>query len=85
VAQLRESCADDTSLFELPDTSWSPPAGLGELPPELAPRARALLEEMDSLTPVLGERRDEAARQLRAVSSVPRDSSVTSVYLDSVG
>ncbi|MFB9813892.1 hypothetical protein ACFFPL_00090 [Paeniglutamicibacter sulfureus] len=40
---------------------------------------------MDSLTPVLGERRDEAARQLRAVSSVPRDSAVTSVYLDSVG
>ncbi|MFL4479368.1 hypothetical protein ACIPUB_13955 [Paeniglutamicibacter sp. ORCA_105] len=85
VAQLRESCADDASLLELPDTSWSPPAGIGDLPPELAPRARALLAEMDSLTPVLGERRDEAARQLRAVSSVPRDSAATSVYLDSVG
>ncbi|MCV9996279.1 hypothetical protein OIU93_18560 [Paeniglutamicibacter sp. ZC-3] len=85
VAQLRESCADDASLLELPHASWSPPAGMGELPPELGPRARAILAEMDSLTPVLGERRDEAARQLRAVSSVPRDSAVTSVYLDSVG
>lgn len=85
MAQLRESCADDASLLELPHTSWNPPAGMGELPLELAPRARALLAEMDSLTPVLGERRAEAARQLRAVSSVPRDSTVTSVYLDSVG
>ena len=85
VAQLRESSSDDASLLGLHHTRWSPPADIGDLPSALAPRARVLLEEIDSLTPVLVERRDETARQLRAVSSIPRDSAVTSFYLDSIG
>lgn len=82
---LRACVHDDTRLMELPDTPWMAPVALGPLPDVLAPRAAALVDEMDVLRAGLLTRREETSRQLRAVESVPRDTSPTSVYLDSVG
>lgn len=85
LAGLRDCAPDEALQRELPATSWHPPAGIGDLPSALAPRATLLLEAMETLKPVLEQRRDEAARQLRAVTSVPREAGATSIYLDSVG
>ncbi|WP_411730594.1 hypothetical protein [Paeniglutamicibacter sp.] len=85
VAGLRGCAFDDSALLELSTVPWQPPVGIGDLPAALAPRAAALVEELEELRPALLKRRDETVRQLRAVVAVPRDSTVTSVYLDSVG
>lgn len=85
LTELSNCSSQEAKLLELSQTPWHPPAGIGDLPPALAPRAAALLEAMESFKRVLEERRDSAARQLRAVTSVPRESGVTSIYLDSVG
>lgn len=85
LAELRNFSSEEAKLLEVPQTLWQPPAGIGDLPAALAPRASALLRAIESLKPVLEVRRDEAARQLRAISSVPRDPGVASIYLDSVG
>lgn len=84
MARLRRCALDSEELFELP-TSWSPPEDVGPLPSSLAPRAQAIFMEMQELAVVLKDRRDETARQLRAVDSIPRSMSSTSVYLDLVG
>lgn len=83
--QLARLRGDDSSLLELSNTPWPPPVGLGDLPADLAPRAAALIEEMDALRPLLVQRGEATMKQLRAVESVPRETSMTSVYLDSVG
>ena len=85
LARLRDCVQDDTRLMELPDAAWQAPDALGPLPDALALRATALVEEMDLLRASLLRRRDETSKQLRAVESVPRDTSLTAVYLDSVG
>lgn len=84
LARLRRCALDSEELFELP-TSWSPPEDVGPLPSSLGPRAQAIFMEMQELAVVLKDRRDETARQLRAVDSVPRSMNNTSVYLDLVG
>ncbi|MFL4473885.1 hypothetical protein ACIPVK_07805 [Paeniglutamicibacter sp. MACA_103] len=69
----------------LPETSWQAPVARGPLPVEFEVRAAVLVEEMKVLQAVLRRRREDIAKQLRAVGTVPRDVSQTSVYLDSVG
>jgi hypothetical protein len=83
--EMRDCTVDPARLLEMSNTKWLPPVGLGEMPVELAPRAAALLEEMDALRPKLQKSREETVRQLRAVESIPRETGLTSVYLDSVG
>ena len=85
LAKLRDCGTDDERLLEMPSAPWRPPANIGQLPAALAPRAMALSAAMEALAPELRQRRDETARQLRAVESVPREDRLTSVYLDSVG
>ncbi|MFF5791560.1 hypothetical protein ACFY5D_05885 [Paeniglutamicibacter sp. NPDC012692] len=84
LARLRRCALDSEELFELP-TSWSPPENVGPLPEALAPRAQAVFTEMQELSVVLKDRRDETARQLRAIDSVPRSGSPTAVYIDLLG
>ncbi|MGL3805138.1 hypothetical protein ACSYDW_03495 [Paeniglutamicibacter sp. R2-26] len=84
VARLRRCALDSEELFELP-SSWSPPENVGPLPAALGLRARALFAEMQELSAVLKERRDETARQLRAIDSVPRSGTQGAVYIDLLG
>jgi hypothetical protein len=84
-AELRDCTADAARLLEMSTMQWLPPVGMGEMPVDLAPRAAALIDEMDALRPKLQKRREETIRQIRAVVSVPREAGLTSVYLDSVG
>ncbi|MDQ0094648.1 hypothetical protein [Paeniglutamicibacter psychrophenolicus] len=85
LARLRDCGNDDERLLEMRSALWRPPANIGQLPAALAPRATALNAAMEALVPEIRQRRDETARQLRAVESVPREDRLTSVYLDSVG
>lgn len=82
---LREAAADEAALLAVLNHPWSVPEGLGAIPEHLAPRAVMLLDEMSALEVKLTQRREEIARQMRAVESVPRASGVTSIYLDSIG
>lgn len=82
---LREAAADEAALLAVLNHAWSVPEGLGTIPEHLAPRAVMLLDEMSALEVKLTQRREEIARQIRAVESVPRVSGVTSIYLDSIG
>ena len=84
MARLRRSAQDSEELFELP-TGWSPPEDVGPLPAALGPRARVLFAEMQELSALLKDRRDETARQLRAIDSVPRSGSQGAVYIDLLG
>ena len=84
LARLRRCALDSEELFELP-TSWSPPDVAGPLPESLALRAQAVFTEIQELAAILKGRRDETARQLRAIDSVPRSLGPTAVYLDLVG
>lgn len=85
LAKLRDCGTDEERLLEMPSAPWQQPVNIGVLPVALAPRAAALMADMEALAPDLRQRRDETARQLRAVESVPREAQPTSVYLDSVG
>lgn len=84
MAGLRSYTADSGRLFDLP-TGWEPPVGIGPLPASLKDRAQEVFEQMQEMSGMLTERRDETARQLRAVDSVPRVESGTSLYIDVVG
>lgn len=84
LAGLRRFTLDSEELFELP-TSWEPPVSAGPLPASLQVRAQAIFEQMQELSVVLKSRRDETARQMRAVESVPRVETGTSLYIDVVG
>lgn len=65
---------------------WTPPAGLGPLPAELAPRAQALVAALNEAAARTAAARDEIARQLAAVRSVPlAEDGGSSVYLDVAG
>lgn len=64
---------------------WEPPAGMGQLPASLAPRVATLLAGMDDAKTAVTLKRDETARQLRAVATVPRPPAGNSVYLDVTG
>lgn len=66
--------------------TWTPPIGLGSLPPELLDRATRILAAQRSLsTRLAGERRD-AGRHLAAVRTVPEaHGHGTAVYLDVAG
>lgn len=81
---LQKCSLDSEELFGL-TTAWEPPANVGPLPASLKDRAQAIFEHMQELSLVLKERRDETARQLRAVDSVPRVETGTSLYIDVVG
>lgn len=85
MATLRSAAADEALLLELPVAPWLPPEDLGEIPEELAPRAAALLSQMQGLAPLLEQRREATMKQLRAVDSVPRDAGQSAIYLDSIG
>lgn len=84
MAGLRRFTADHEVLFELP-TGWTAPANIGLMPATLKNRAQAVFGQMQELARMLTERRDETARQLRVVDSVPRYESPTSLYLDVEG
>lgn len=84
MAAMRRYTADSEGLFELP-TGWEPSANIGPLPASLKARAQAVFEQMQELTVLLRDRRNETARQLRALDSVPRVESGTSLYIDVVG
>lgn len=84
LAGLSSYAHDNEGLFDLP-TGWEPPLSAGPLPASLRGRAQAVFEQMQEMSGMLTERRDETARQLRAVDSVPRVESGTSLYIDVVG
>lgn len=84
MAKLRRCALDSEELFDLP-TGWEPPASIGPLPTSLKSRAEAVFGLMQELFVVLKDRRDETARQLRAVDLVPRVETTTSLYIDMVG
>jgi hypothetical protein len=66
--------------------SWTPPSGLGPLPLDLAPRARALLAALNQAATQTATARDDIAAQLAAVRSVPlAGDRGSSVYLDVAG
>ena len=65
---------------------WSPPAGLGPLPADLADRAERLLRAQLDAGSLLQEARGRVARHLVAVRSVdPGRPARDSVYLDVLG
>jgi hypothetical protein len=65
---------------------WSPPAGLGPLPADLADRAERLLRAQLDAGSLLQEARGRVARHLVAVRSVdPARPARDSVYLDVLG
>lgn len=65
---------------------WTAPAGLGPLPVDLAPRAQALITALNAAVARTTAARDEIARQLAAVRSVPlAEDGGKSVYLDVAG
>lgn len=84
MAGLYSYAADSGALFELP-TGWETPANIDPLPASLKDRAQAVFAQMQEMSGMLTARRDETARQLRAVDSVPRVESGTSLYIDVVG
>jgi len=65
---------------------WTPPAGLGAIPAELAERARDLVHNQQKLIGELETARNLTAKHLAAVRAVPpkRDARA-SVYLDVAG
>lgn len=81
---LRNCSLDSEELFSLP-TTWEPPVNIGPLPSSLKGRAQAVFEQMQELSVLLKGRSNEIARQLRAVDSVPRVETNTSLYIDMVG
>ena len=66
--------------------TWTPPAGLGAIPTELAERVRDLVHNQQKLIGELETARNLTARHLAAVRAVPpkRDARA-SVYLDVAG
>ncbi|WP_372698481.1 hypothetical protein [Arthrobacter sp. JSM 101049] len=81
--QLEAAQALEASTGVVP---WTPPAGLGPLPAELAPRAQALVAALNDAAVRTVAARDEIARQLAAVRSVPlAEDGGSSVYLDVAG
>jgi len=65
---------------------WSPPAGLGPLPADLAVRAADLLAEQRSVTARLADHRYDVLKQLGAVRAVERSQAPERpVYLDTAG
>ena len=84
MAALCRYTADSEGLFELP-TGWEPPANVGPLPASLKLRAQSVFQQMQELSVLLKGRSNEIARQLRAVDSVPRVETTTSLYIDMVG
>lgn len=65
---------------------WTPPAGLGPLPAELAPRAAALVTALTEAASRKAAARDEIARQLAGVRAVPLAADAGDpVYLDTSG
>jgi hypothetical protein len=69
-----------------PDERWSPPAGIGPLPADLADRAARLLNAQLDAQTRLQEERGSVARHLSAVRSVdPARPARDSVYLDVLG
>jgi hypothetical protein len=69
-----------------PVAPWSPPAGLGPLPADLADRAARLLSAQLDARSRLQEERGSVARHLSAVRSVdPARPARDSVYLDVLG
>lgn len=83
--RLRRAVVDDLGPSEPDEVPWSPPAGIGELPVDLAPRAATLFQEMEAMRVLIERRREETLKQLRAVEAVPRDTGTASVYLDLIG
>ena len=75
--------AGSTSVRPSP---WSPPAGLGPLPADLAVRAADLLAEQRSVTARLADHRYDVLKQLGAVRAVERSQAPERpVYLDTAG
>jgi hypothetical protein len=65
---------------------WTPPAGIGQIPAELVERARALLAGQRELSAELEVGKNEVARHLAAIRSVPAMRAPSaSVYLDVTG
>lgn len=65
---------------------WTPPVGLGQLPPELVTRARDVLAQQKRMITRLDEERTATARHLTALRRVPTAQLVErSVYLDVAG
>ena len=67
-------------------THWTPPAGLGSMPPELAVRVQDLLTNQHKLIGELEQARSLTIKHLAAVRSVPPERDArASVYLDVAG
>lgn len=65
---------------------WVAPGALGPLPPDLAPRARALLDGQRELIAELGDSQRTTAAHLAALRTVPTTGRAgASVYLDTSG
>ena len=65
---------------------WSPPGDIGVIPVELRDRARALLAGQRELAAELQASKNEVARHLSALRSVPAQRQASAaVYLDVLG
>ncbi|MEA5457133.1 hypothetical protein SPF06_20630 [Sinomonas sp. JGH33] len=64
---------------------WAPPSFLGPIPEQLIGRALAVQERQRRLATRLAEAKDDAARHLAAVSSVPLGRGGGALYLDVEG
>jgi hypothetical protein len=77
---------DPEDASTTPLEPWSPPAGLGPLPVDLADRAERLLRAQLDAGSLLQEARGRVARHLVVVRSVdPARPARDSVYLDVLG
>ncbi|MDQ4504524.1 hypothetical protein [Sinomonas sp. ASV322] len=64
---------------------WAPPSSVGPIPERLVGRALAVQERQGTLAARLAEAKDDAARHLAAVSSVPLGRREGALYLDVEG
>ena len=81
---LRQDAAPDGAIGV--PAPWTPPSGIGQIPVELIDRARALLAGQRELGAELEAGKNEIARHLAAIRSVPAMRAPSaSVYLDVTG
>lgn len=83
IAQLHLSADhQEHGLWERAVTPWTPPGGLGVLPPSLADRAAALLDRQRSVAVALTGAMTATRRQQRAAAGMRQHSEPLPAYVD---
>lgn len=70
-AVLLATRSGDPAAEQRARAPWTPPAEIGDLPPDLVRRAGAVASAQQAVLSYLYDARDAAARQLNAVRKVP--------------